>query len=115
MEILKTALYFWNDWIVGAIALCIGIAFWIGTRRPSALVVAMGTIVMFLSTVMGAVFGSTPTGDPMSNFQSGASVAVGLLGASLLIIGLAWYIMHDQKAVQARILELKKQDSIASR
>jgi hypothetical protein len=114
MEMQKTAPYFWNDWIIGAVALCIGIAFWFGTRRPSALVVAIGTIFMFLSTVMGAVFGSTLKGDPMTYFYGGASEAVGLLGAGLMVIGVVWYTMQDHRAVQARILELKKRGSIAS-
>lgn len=102
MEILRTALYFWNDWVVEAIGLCIGIAFWIRTRRPSALVVAIGTIFIFLNTILDAISGGAPARDPMFFFYGGASAAVGLLGAILLAIGVVWYIAHDRKSIRSR-------------
>ena len=113
MEILREALYFWNDWIIGAAALCIGIYFWFHTRRPSALVVAIGTVFMVLSTVMGAIFASSPAGEPMSYFYGGASQAVGLIGAGLLMIGGIWYLVHDRKAARTRVLRLKTQNPAA--
>lgn len=114
MEILETALFFWNDWIIGAVALCFGIFFWFRTRRPSALVMAIGTVFMFLSTVMHVLFKSIPMRDPMSYFYGGASAAVGLLGAGLLAIGLIWYVVHDKKAVLSRVLKWNRRDSISS-
>ncbi len=104
MEILETALDFWNDWIIGALGLGIGLVFWFQTRRPSALVVAIGTIFMFLSTVMTAIFKSIPARDPLSYFMGGASGAVGLLGAGLLIIGGIWFLVRDQKSARAEAL-----------
>jgi hypothetical protein len=78
METLKAALYFWNDWVVGAAALAIGITFWVRTKYPSALLVAVGTVFMFLHTVIEAVIHPTPTNDPMSYFYGGAVAAVGV-------------------------------------
>jgi hypothetical protein len=101
METLKTALYFWNDWIVGAAALAIGIAFWVRTKYPSALVVAIGTVFMFLHTVIEAVVRPTPTNDPMSYFYGGAVATVGILGVVLLLLGGVWYVARDRKKVQS--------------
>jgi predicted membrane channel-forming protein YqfA (hemolysin III family) len=105
MEILETALFFWNDWIIGVLGLSIGVVFWNKTRRPAALVVAIGAGFMFLGTVMTALFKSTPARDPLSYFYGGASEATGLLGVGLLIAGGVWYLVHDQKTVQAEALK----------
>lgn len=105
MDILQTALFFWNDWIIGVLGLGIGFVFWFKTRRPSALVVAIGTAFMFLGTVMTALFQSTPARDPLSYFYGGASEATGLLGVILLIAGGVWYLVRDQKTVQAESMK----------
>jgi hypothetical protein len=68
---------------------------------------------MALSTVMGAILASSPVGESMSYFYGGASQAVGLIGAGLLVMGGIWYLVHDQKLTRAIVLKLKRQGLIA--
>jgi hypothetical protein len=100
MESLKQALYWWNDWIVGAAVFAIGIVLWVRTQRPSALLVAIGTTLLFVHTIIEAVLKPTPS-DSMSYFYGGASAAVGLLGVLFLAVGGIWYLAKDRHRVQS--------------
>jgi hypothetical protein len=93
METLKPFLYFWNDWIVGVGFIALGAYFWFRTKTPYALLIGFGVLLLFISTVIEAVFRGNSGQDLMSFYYRGAAIGVGLAGFLLCSFGGIWYFV----------------------